>query len=247
MPMSERVALVTGGSRGIGRATCVELARRGVPVAINYRSSIEEAKLTLGQVEAAGAEGIVVEADISRQDEIDAMFEHVEEALGRVGILVNNAGLRSDSLGVRMNDDAWMGVLDTDLTAAFRCSRRALRSMIRQGWGRIVNISSVAGLRGSPGQANYSAAKAGLIGLTRSLAREVARKNVTINAIAPGLIDTDLIASLSAAQRQQLIDGIPMGRAGTPEEIAHLVSFLCSQDASYITGAVLVADGGMTA
>jgi len=245
--MPERVALVTGGSRGIGRAACVELARGGFEVAINYRSDAEAAKETLDLVEEAGAEGIVVQGDVSRLEEVEAMFGHVEDALGAVGVLVNNAGVRADTLGARMSDQAWAEVLDTNLTGAFACCRRALRSMIRHRWGRIVNVASVAALRGSPGQANYSAAKAGLVGLTRSLAREVARTNVTINAIAPGLIDTDLTISLTPQQRQQLVAEIPMGRAGTPEEIAHLIAFLCSDQASYITGAVLVADGGMTA
>ena len=245
--MPERVALVTGGSRGIGRAACAELARGGWAVAINYRSDAEAAKETLELVEAAGAEGIVVQGDVSRPDQVEAMFSHVEDALGAVGVLVNNAGVRADTLGARMSDEAWAEVLDTNLTGAFACCRRALRSMIRQRGGRIVNVASVAALRGSPGQANYSAAKAGLVGLTRSLAREVARTNVTVNAIAPGLIDTDLTISLTPQQRQQLVAEIPMGRAGTPEEIAHLIGFLCSDQASYITGAVLVADGGMTA
>lgn len=245
--MPEAIALVTGGSGGIGRASSVELARHGTPVAVNYRSNAEGAKRTLELVEATGGEGIVVRADVAQQEDVEAMFAHVEDSLGPIGILVNNAGVRMDNLGVRMGDDAWDEVLDTDLTGAFRCCRRALRSMIRHGWGRIVNVSSVAGLSGSPGQSNYSAAKAGLIGLTRSLAREVARKDVTINAIAPGLIDTELTASLSARQRERLVAEIPMGRAGTAEEIAHLVSFLCSEQAGYITGAVLVADGGMTA
>jgi len=245
--MPERVALVTGGSRGIGRAACAELARGGWAVAINYRSDAEAAKETLELVEDAGAEGIVVQGDVSRPDQVEAMFSHVEDALGAVGVLVNNAGVRADTLGARMSDEAWAEVLDTNLTGAFACCRRALRSMIRQRGGRIVNVASVAALRGSPGQANYSAAKAGLVGLTRSLAREVARTNVTVNAIAPGLIDTDLTISLTPQQRQQLVAEIPMGRAGTPEEIAHLIGFLCSDQASYITGAVLVADGGMTA
>ena len=245
--MSERVALVTGGSRGIGRATALALAERGFEVAVNYRARAEEAKATLEKIHRSGGEGILVQADVGHPGEVDAMFGHVEDALGRVDVLVNNAGVRADALGVRMTFDQWRSVMDAGLTGAFACSRRGLRGMIGQGWGRVVNVASVAALRGSPGQANYSAAKAGLIGLTRALAREVARKNVTVNAVAPGLIDTELTSSLTAAQRQRLLAEIPMGRAGTAEEVAQLVAFLCSNEAAYITGAVVVADGGMTA
>lgn len=245
--MPERVALVTGGSRGIGRATSLALARRGFAVAVNYRTDAEEAKETLRAIEMIGAEGMVVEADVRDSDEVETMFARVEDSLGHLGVLVNNAGVRADALGARMSLDQWRSVLDTNLTGAFVCTKRALRAMVRERWGRIVNVASVAAMRGSPGQANYSAAKAGLIGLTRSLAREVARKNVTVNAVAPGLIHTDLTGSLTPEQRERLIDQIPMGRAGTAEEIAEVVAFLTSEEAAYITGAVVVADGGMTA
>lgn len=238
---------MTGGSRGIGRATCVALAQRGFPVAVNYRDRIDSAKETLALVGEAGGEGIVVEADMTDRRGIETMFDQVEDALGPIGVLINNAGVRKDTLGVRMSDEMWDDVLATNLSGAFACSRRALRTMLRERWGRIVNVSSVAGVHGSVGQGNYSAAKAGLIGLTRTLAREVARKNITVNAVAPGLIDTDLTSTLSEASKQVLIAEIPMGRAGTPEEIAQLIAFLCSDDAAYVTGAVVVADGGMTA
>jgi 3-oxoacyl-[acyl-carrier protein] reductase len=245
--LTDRIALVTGGSRGIGRATCVALARRGFLVAVNYRTGIDAAKETLSLIEESGGEGIVIEADVTDRAAIESMFEQVEDALGPVGVLVNNAGVRKDTLGVRMSDDMWDEVLATNLTGAFTCSRRALRTMIRERWGRMVNVSSVAGVHGSVGQGNYSAAKAGLVGLTRTLAREVARKNITVNAVAPGLVDTDLTSTLSETRRQELIAEIPMGRAGTSEEIAQLIAFLCSDDASYVTGTVVVADGGMTA
>ena len=242
--MSRGVALVTGGSRGIGRAICCALAGSG-PVAINYRTRVEEAKQTLELIESAGGEGIIVEGDVTRPTVVDEMFDRIEEAFGSVAILVNNAGVRVDHLHLGMSDDQWTEVLQTNLFGAFACSRRALRSMIRNRWGRIVNITSVAGLHGNPGQVNYSAAKAGLIGMTRSLAQEVASRGITVNAVAPGLVETDLTSTLTTERMEQLVDRIPMRRAGTPEEIAHVVAFLASEQASYMTGSVVVADGGM--
>ena len=244
--MPNRVALVTGGSRGIGRAIAVALARSG-PVAVNYRSGAEEAKETLSLIEAHGGEGVAVQADVTDAAAIEEMFDRVEEALGPVSVLVNNAGVRADHLHLGMTDDQWARVIQTNLFGAFACSRRALRSMIRNRWGRIVNITSVAGVHGSPGQVNYSAAKAGLIGMTRTLAQEVASRSITVNAVAPGYVQTDLTSALSAERTQQLIDQIPLRRAGTPEEIANVVEFLCSEGSSYVTGAVVVADGGMVA
>lgn len=243
--MSE-VALVTGASRGIGRAIAVALAPHG-PVAINYRSRADEAKETLRLVEAAGGEGIAVAADVSDGAAVEAMFAEVEDALGPVAVLVNNAGRRSDGLAARLTDDAWRDVLETNLWGTFACSRRALRPMLRAGWGRIVNVASVAGLKGNAGQANYCASKAGVIGLTRSLAREVGRKGVTVNAVAPGLVETELVEELGAAQREALLAAVPAARTGTPQEVAAAVAFLCSHDAAYVNGSVLTVDGGMTA
>ena len=241
-----RVALVTGGSRGIGRAVAVALAS-GHAVAVNYRTGVEEAKETLRLVEAAGGEGIAVAADVRDPGAIDALFSEVEDALGEVSVLVNNAGVRADALAARLGDDAWHDVVDTNLYGTFACARRALRPMLRAGWGRIVNVSSVAGLTGNAGQANYCAAKAGVVGLTRSLAREVARKGITVNAIAPGLIETELVADLAQRQRDALLESVPAGRVGKPEEVAAAIAFLCSDDAAYVTGSVLTIDGGMTA
>jgi 3-oxoacyl-[acyl-carrier protein] reductase len=245
--MPERVALVTGGSRGIGRAICCALAAQGDVVAVNYRSGVEQAKETLALIELSGGEGIVVEADVTQSAAVDAMFAEVEETVGPVTVVVNNAGIRRDGLAVRMSDADWQDVISTNLFGAFACSRRGLRTMLREGIGRIVNVASVAGLQGSPGQANYCAAKAGLIGLTKALAREVARKNITVNSVAPGLVATELTTSLPEERWAELVHAIPAGRAGTPEEIGELVAFLCSEQAAYITGGVFVADGGMTA
>jgi 3-oxoacyl-[acyl-carrier protein] reductase len=245
--MPERVALVTGGSRGIGRAICRALAAQGDAVAVNYRSGVEQAKETLALIESSGGEGIVVEGDVTRSAAVDAMFAQVEETLGPVTVVVNNAGIRRDGLAMRMSDADWQEVISTNLFGAFACSRRALRTMLRHGFGRIVNVASVAGVQGSPGQANYCAAKAGLIGLTKSLAREVARRNITVNSVAPGLVATELTTSLPEARWAELVHSIPAGRAGAPEEIGELVAFLCSKQAAYITGSVFVADGGMTA
>lgn len=244
--MPERIALVTGGSRGIGRATCIELAATHL-IAINYNLDADAAKETLAAVEDLGGEGVLVQGDVSDEAAVQKMFHEVEDALGPISVLVNNAGIRRDKLAGRMSPGDWNDVLEVNLSGAFHCTRRALRSMICRGFGRIVNVSSVAGLQGVPGQANYCAAKAGLIGLTKSLAREVGRKNVTVNTVAPGLIETDLTTSLDERRFEEIVCAVPVGRAGTPQEVAGVIAFLCSERAAYVNGAVVVADGGMTA
>lgn len=244
--MSE-VALVTGGGRGIGRAVALELARAGFSVGVNYASSTEEAKRTQDLIEAEGGEVILLQADVGDSQQVEAMFTDIEDRFGNVRVLVNSAGVRRDGLVLSMKDDAFEEVIRTNLFGTFVCCRRALRSMVRERFGRIVNITSTAGLRGSPGQVNYSASKAGVIGLTRSLAREVASKNITVNAIAPGLIDTDLTATLTDNQRETLTSEIALGRAGTVEDVAGMVAWLCSERGGYVTGGIYAVDGGLTA
>jgi 3-oxoacyl-[acyl-carrier protein] reductase len=242
----ERVALVTGASRGIGRAVALTLARSGHPVAVNYMSRGDLAKETLSLIEEAGGEGICVQADVGDSREVQRGFSEVEEALGPVAILVNNAGVRDDGLALGMSDESWEEVLRINLSGTFYCCRRALKSMLRARWGRIVNVSSIAGLRGSPGQVNYSAAKAAVVGLTKTLAKEVAAKGITVNAVAPGLVATELTTDLPGNRFDEMVSEIPQRRAGTPEDMANTVRFLCSQEAAYITGGVFVVDGGLT-
>jgi 3-oxoacyl-[acyl-carrier protein] reductase len=241
------VALVTGASRGIGRAIAIELARAGHPVAVNYSSDADSAKGSLQEIESAGGEGIVVQADVGSTDDVNRLFSETEQALGPVGVLVNNAGVRADGLALKMKDDAWERVIRTNLFGTFACCRRALKGMLRARYGRIVNVASVAALNGSPGQVNYAAAKAGVVGLTKTLAREVASKGITVNVVAPGIVETELTTSLSEDRYGALVGQVPQGRAGQPQDVAGLARFLCSDEAAYVTGGVFVVDGGMTA
>jgi 3-oxoacyl-[acyl-carrier protein] reductase len=237
-------ALVTGGSRGIGAAIARALARDGWPVGVNYRAGADGAQAVVADIEAAGGRALALAGDVADPAAPDALFGALEEHFGGpVLVLVNNAGISRDDLTPTLGDEEWQAVIDTDLTAAFRMTRRALRGMMRARRGRIINISSVVGLRANPGQANYAAAKAGLIALTRTAAVEVARRGVTVNAVAPGWIDTDMTAEVDG----QLLSAVPARRAGTPEEVAACVRFLASDDASYVTGAVLSVDGGLAA
>ncbi len=236
-------ALVTGASRGIGAAIARGLAEDGWAVGINYRKDADGAEKVVDGIESGGGSALALQADISDPGAADALFPSLEEAFGPVLVLVNNAGMRADGLAPQMEDDAWDRVLETNLTAAFRLTRRALRGMMRARFGRVVNISSVVGQRANPGQANYAASKAGLIAFTSTVAAEVARRSVTVNAVAPGLVDTELTEDVG----DEMLKAIPARRAGTAEEVAACVRFLASQEASYVTGTTLTVDGGMTA
>ena len=237
-------ALVTGGSRGIGAACAVRLARAGWPVAVNYRSNKEMAGEIVRAIESEGGRALAVGADVTDRVEVDRLFSQLEEDLGTVRILVNNAGVRADRLTVRMSEEDWLTVLRTNLFSAYHTCNRALMPMVRSRFGRIVNVSSVVGPNiGNPGQVNYGAAKAGLVGLTRCMAREVARKGVTVNAVAPGFVQTDMTSDVNL----DFVRGVPAGRPGMPEDVAACVCFLTSEDASYVTGTTLTVDGGLTA
>ncbi len=242
----DRVALVTGASRGIGSAIAQELGRRGAAVAINFRQNAGPAEDVARQIESAGGVCSLFQADVADHESVGAMVKEIQDSLGPVSILVNNAGITRDGLIARMSVSDWQDVLDVNLTGAYNCIKPVLRGMMRQRWGRIINITSVVGLTGNAGQANYAAAKAGLIGLTKSLARELASRDITANAVAPGFIVTDMTANLGEPQRQALEEQIPVGRLGQPEDVAAVVGFLASQAAAYITGQVLAVDGGMT-
>jgi len=239
------VALVTGARRGIGRVIALRLARGG-PVALNdLAGGKDELEAVAEEIRKLGGQALVVPADVTQADQVDAMVKEVAERLGGPDVLVNNAGITRDGLLVRMTDDQWRSVLEVNLTGAFLCSRAVAKVMLRQRSGRIINMASVAGVMGNAGQANYSASKAGLIGLTKSMARELAPRGITVNAIAPGLIVSPMTDELSEQAREKLSSLIPLGRLGKPEDVAEAVAFLASDAARYITGQMLAVDGGM--
>lgn len=244
--LSGKVALVTGASRGIGRATAAELAGAGAAVIVNYRGGAEAAEAVVQEIEAAGGRATAMQADISAAADVERLVKATTDTYGGLDILVNNAGITRDNLLLRMKDDEWDAVLNTNLRAAYLLTKAVLRPMMRSRWGRIISITSVVGLAGNAGQANYASAKAGLIGFTKSVAREMAARGITANAVAPGFIETDMVANLGEALREGVLAQIPLGRMGQPRDVARVVAFLASDAAGYITGQTLAVDGGMT-
>jgi 3-oxoacyl-[acyl-carrier protein] reductase len=243
--LEEKVAVVTGGSRGIGRAIALALAGAGARVALTYAQQRDAAEAVLQSLRQSGSDGRTYQFDVADYTATSAAFAQIVDDFGRLDILVSNAGIRRDQLLVRMQPEEWDSVVRTNLSGTFNCARAAARTMLRQRWGRIISITSIAGLVGNAGQTNYAAAKAGMVGFTKALARELAPRGITVNAVAPGFIDTDMTRTLPEAQRQALLQQIPSGRFGTPEDVAACVLFLASDAAQYITGEVISVSGGL--
>ena len=245
MNLTNKIALVTGASRGIGRAIALDLAARGATVVVNYNASAAAADEVVAAITAAGGKASAMQADVSKFEAAQALVKYAVDTYGRLDILVNNAGTTRDTLLMTMKEDDWDHIMATDLKSVFNCCKAASRGMIRQRAGRIVNITSVVGLAGGAGQTNYAAAKAGVIGFTKSMAKEVGSRGITVNCVAPGFIPTALTSVLTPEQKEMAIKATPLGRFGTPEDVAYAVSFLASDLAAYITGAVLSVDGGL--
>ncbi|WP_130871057.1 3-oxoacyl-[acyl-carrier-protein] reductase [Intestinimonas massiliensis (ex Afouda et al. 2020)] len=245
MSMTGKTAVVTGGSRGIGRAICLELARRGANVVFSYAGNTAAAEETLAALKELGVEARAVQGDVADAAAVKKLMDTAVKELGGLHILVNNAGITRDNLAMMLKEEDFDAVIATNLKGAFLCMKAAARPMMKARYGRIVSLSSVVALRGNPGQINYCASKAGVIGMTKSLARELGGRGITVNAVAPGYIDTDMTAALPDAAREAMLASIPVGRAGKPEDVAAAVAFLASDEAAYITGQVLSVDGGM--
>ena len=240
-----RFALVTGASKGIGRAVAYRLAEQGVHIAVNYNSSPDAADETVESLRALGVEAFPIQADVGESEQVARMVDETTERFGKIDILVNNAGIISDGLLVRMSDIAWDSVISTNLNGTFYCTRAVVRQMIRRRWGRIINIGSVVGIRGNIGQVNYSASKAGIIGFTKALAKEVAKRGITVNTVTPGYISTDTVDVLPQKTKDTIMTWIPQGHFGKVDDVAHLVAFIASEKASYMTGQIVSVDGGM--
>lgn len=243
--MQERAALITGSSRGIGRTIALSFARQGYQVVVNYHRNREQAEQVLAEINATGSRGIIVQADVSQPMEARELIEAGVKEFGRLDVLVNNAGINHDQLMLKIQDDEWERVINTNLASTFYCSRAAVKHMFKKRFGRIINISSVVGISGNAGQTHYAAAKSGLLGLTYSIAREYGSRGITANAVAPGYIESDMTASLGEEQRRQILSSIAAGRLGKPEDVAAVVLFLASEEASYVNGQVIRVDGGM--
>ncbi|MZP29081.1 3-oxoacyl-[acyl-carrier-protein] reductase [Heliobacterium undosum] len=245
MGVDKRAALITGGSRGIGRAIALQLAAKGYAVAVNYAGSADKANAVVDEIISAGGEAFAVQADVSQPEQVDAMIQKVLDTFGRLDVLVNNAGITRDNLLMRLKEDDWDNVIDTNLKGVYLCTKGVVKTMLKQRSGRIVNITSVVGQTGNAGQANYAAAKAGVIAFTKTVAKEVGSRNITVNAVAPGYIQTDMTEKLPVEARENFVRSIPLGRMGQPDDVAKVVTFLVSEDAAYITGQTINVDGGL--
>lgn len=243
--MQNKVAIVTGASRGIGRAIALALAKSGADVVVNYAGSEQAAHGVAQEIEKMGRKALVIQADVANGEQVAHMVQQTLDAFGKVDILINNAGITRDNLLMRMKDDEWDQVIDTNLKGVYNCIKAVTRPMMKQRSGRIINISSVVASLGNPGQSNYVAAKAGVIGLTKAVAREMASRGITVNAVAPGFIETDMTSKLSEDIQAGLLNQIPLQRLGKPEDIAHIVRFIASEQSGYITGQTFHVDGGM--
>ena len=246
MSLTGKTAIVTGGSRGIGRAVCLELARRGCNIVLSFAGNTAAADQTVSACQALGVQALAVQGNVADADAVKALFDAALEKFGAIDILVNNAGITRDNLLMLLKEEDFDAVVDTNLKGAFLCMKAAVRPMMKQRRGRIISLSSVVGLRGNAGQVNYAASKAGVIGMTKSLAKELAGRNITVNAVAPGFIDTDMTAVLPDKTKEAILSSIPMARLGAAEDVASAVAFLASDEAGYITGQVLAVDGGMS-
>lgn len=243
--LTDKVAVITGGSRGIGRGIALELAKQGAIVVVNYNSSPDAANEVVSAIEGNGGKALAVQANVADLEQSNNLLKAATDTYDKVDILINNAGITRDNLIMMMKEEDWDAVIDTNLKSAWNCSKVAAKLMMKKRYGRIINITSVSGIAGQGGQSNYSASKAGLIGLTKSLAKELAGRNITVNAVAPGFIDTDMTASLGEDMLKKVDEAVPLGRRGTVEDVAYAVAFLASDQAAYITGQVLSVDGGL--